>query len=65
MSDDDPSIPAALVSPRRRWGPRRGDDERIARHLRRQAGADPGTVVLADGRVVRVGADAIGEGGGV
>ena len=50
---------------RRRWGPRRGDQERIQRHLDRQRDVPDGFVriVTADleYRVVPVGQDAEGE----
>jgi hypothetical protein len=47
---------------RRPWDPQPGDAERIEEHLRRQADLPADRVRLADGRVVEVGADAIGEG---
>lgn len=47
---------------RNRWGPRRGDGERIRRHLERQKDYDQTAVVVLDtGEIVPVGADAEGE----
>jgi hypothetical protein len=45
----------------RHWDPQPGDAERIKEHLRRQADLPADRVRLTDGRVVPVGADAIGE----
>lgn len=44
-----------------RWDPEPGDDQRIAKHLLRQADLPADRVRLDDGRVVVVGADAVGE----
>jgi hypothetical protein len=46
----------------RRWGPEPGDDRKIREHLDRQRDLTPDQVRLDDGRVVRVGEDAEGEG---
>jgi len=50
----------------RRWGPRRGDEERIQRHLDRQRDVPEGFVKLVKAdltyEIVRVGHDAEGEG---
>jgi hypothetical protein len=46
----------------RHWDPQPGDVERIEEHLRRQHGVPVGLVKLDDGREVKVGADAEGEG---
>lgn len=57
-----------MTGPRRRWGPRRGDQQRIQRHLDRQRDVPEGFVKLLrpDGtyEVARVGADAEGEADG-
>lgn len=50
------------MSDERQWGPRPGDSARIRQHLRRQRGLPADLVRLDDGRVVRVGQDAEGEG---
>lgn len=53
-----------MTDDRRHWDPRPGDAARIREHLNRQAGLDQlRQVRLDDGRVVRVGQDAEGEGG--
>lgn len=46
----------------RRWFPNRADGELIRRHLERQAGVPADRVRLDDGRIVRVGELAEGEG---
>lgn len=46
----------------RRWDPEPGDERLIRRHLERQRGLVEGVVRLDDGRIVRVGSDAEGEG---
>lgn len=48
----------------RHWGPRKGDEELIRRHLDRQAGIEPSLVRLDTGALVPVGRDAAGEGEG-
>lgn len=52
-----------MTEPERHWDPQPGDGKRIRAHLLRQRGLDPlREVRLDDGRVVRVGGDAEGEG---
>jgi hypothetical protein len=52
-----------VTEPERHWDPQPGDGKRIRAHLLRQRGLDPlREVRLDDGRVVRVGGDAEGEG---
>jgi hypothetical protein len=46
----------------RRWFPNRADQQRIREHLERQRGVPVDRVRLDDGRVVRVGEEAEGEG---
>ena len=50
---------------RRRWGPRRGDQQRIQRHLDRQRDVPDGFVKIVTAdleyRIVPVGQDAEGE----
>lgn len=69
MTDEDPDgdVTAKAVhqiGPERQhiWDAQPGDAERIEEHLRRQHGVPVGLVRLDDGREVKVGSDAEGEG---
>lgn len=58
---DDPKRKVSRM-PERHWEPQPGDAQLIREHLERQKGLPPNQIRLVDGRIVRVGLDAEGEG---